>query len=59
MTTDGLGPIAIKVRQDSGRGYINTTSTRECGFRAGFAGEYRRMWLNTGSQISGYQSLIG
>jgi hypothetical protein len=26
-----------------GRGYINASSTRECGFRAGFAAECRRM----------------
>ncbi len=34
---------------------INATSTRECGFRARFAAECRRMHLNAGSGFSRYQ----
>jgi len=43
-----FGPVAIKVWQNGASGDINATSTRECGFRAGFAAECRRMRLNAG-----------
>jgi hypothetical protein len=48
MPNGGFGPLAIKVEHSGVRGYINATSTRECGFRVGFAAECRRMLLNAG-----------
>jgi len=49
-TSDDKGAEAVP-------GYINTTSTRECTFRPGFAGESVRVLMYVGMKIEPEQRL--
>ncbi len=41
-----------------GNGYINATSTCDCGFRADFAGESARVLMDAGAKIARDQRLV-